>query len=424
MSGKPELPTTKASYSKAKSMVNLGTAPVTPSKEASALKPRSSTAKRSSTAQGQSSTVQTPFQAPTFSLNMRPSFQGTPVNEDFPPLFSQVAAGQPSSSQEPAQPFIEGYIVKPDTIETLTLEDHEKGQSLSEILSNHFPPGFHWATRCMRKDRVFYEFVLVDTDSILITHKADLKQPKRIAFSKLRILKVLTFKEWGQAPHTPKRFSQPFEPQVFDYQDYQDAWYNVLYHANFNHSWFVYWSDKKALGEVPNWFLSWFTTFGPVPNFLPPQSRQGWNLYKERVLGKSEAAKFLFFLSQNKIPWIMCWIYRFDSNPNSLLARDSHDTMVKVVKVKWWDKIPRDIACFSKVGDLLIKMGLTVPPPVHPQQDETQKTKQKLLASLEKAEDLSEIQRILSDATSAIAESISTSDEEVEYDPFQDSQFA
>ena len=61
------------------------------------------------------------------------------------------------------------------------------------------------------KTRRFYEFILVDTESVQISH---VKNPEGndIAYSKCKILKVLNEKDWDQNPFTHKRFSEHFDP--------------------------------------------------------------------------------------------------------------------------------------------------------------------------------------------------------------------
>ena len=77
--------------------------------------------------------------------------------------------------------------------------------------------------RCLNeilKTRIFYEFILVDTESIQISHVKNL-EGNDIAYSKCKILKVLNEKDWDQNIFTHKRFSEKFDPQTFDYYDYK-----------------------------------------------------------------------------------------------------------------------------------------------------------------------------------------------------------
>ena len=93
------------------------------------------------------------------------------------------------------------------------------------------------------KTRIFYEFILVDTESIQILH---VKNPEGsdIAYSKCKILKVLNEKDWDQHIFTHKRFSEKFDPQTFDYYDYKNAWYHTFCIRPNSHSWFFNWDVK------------------------------------------------------------------------------------------------------------------------------------------------------------------------------------
>ena len=87
------------------------------------------------------------------------------------------------------------------------------------------------------KTRRFYEFILVDTESVQISHIKN-TESTNIAYSKCKILKFISEKDWGQNPFTHKSFSQHFVSQTFDYSDYKEAWYNKFFVKPFSHSWF------------------------------------------------------------------------------------------------------------------------------------------------------------------------------------------
>ena len=72
----------------------------------------------------------------------------------------------------------------------------------------------------LSKTRKFYEFILVDTNSIQISHIKN-QEGTYIAYTKCKILKVIYEKDWGQNPFTHKTLSQNFIPQTFDYFDYK-----------------------------------------------------------------------------------------------------------------------------------------------------------------------------------------------------------
>ena len=68
----------------------------------------------------------------------------------------------------------------------------------------------------------FYEFILVNTESIQVSHVRN-PEGTDIAYSKCKILKIISEKDWEQSPFTHKRFSQNIVPQTFDYLDYKNA---------------------------------------------------------------------------------------------------------------------------------------------------------------------------------------------------------
>jgi len=54
-----------------------------------------------------------------------------------------------------------------------------------------FPQGFHFKSTTLNKTRKFYEFILVDTDSISIKHFKDSKDPILNTHSTIQIIKVM-----------------------------------------------------------------------------------------------------------------------------------------------------------------------------------------------------------------------------------------
>ena len=108
----------------------------------------------------------------------------------------------------------------------------------------------------------FYEFILVDTDLVEITHNTNKNNPQRIASSKCQILRVMTLIDWNQKPFTCKAFSQTFHPMSYNYIDYMNAWYNMLYLQSYHiHGLFKFQeatTPNFQLG-LKNGGLSWYT---------------------------------------------------------------------------------------------------------------------------------------------------------------------
>jgi hypothetical protein len=87
-----------------------------------------------------------------------------------------------------------------------------------------FPPNCHFTLVLSKKNQQFYEFILIDTDFVLLFHtpyKFD-NTNKRIAFSKCIIKQVLSPAQWGYSPWKMRNFSISFNPP-FNYFDYQQA---------------------------------------------------------------------------------------------------------------------------------------------------------------------------------------------------------
>ena len=121
------------------------------------------------------------------------------------------------------------------------------------MLPYNFPQGVNFNSNDHLKTCQFYEFILVDTNSIKITHNINRNNPRRITFSKCQILRVMTIADWNKKPFTYEVFRQPFHPMSFNYIDYMDVRYNMIYLHSYQHSWFMQFSRGRNAK-----FLAWF----------------------------------------------------------------------------------------------------------------------------------------------------------------------
>lgn len=64
----------------------------------------------------------------------------------------------------------------------------------------------------------FYEFILVNSDSISIKHYFSKEDSSVVTHSSVQILKVLTTTAWGSDPFQQKKLSQNFDPIGYNYQ--------------------------------------------------------------------------------------------------------------------------------------------------------------------------------------------------------------
>ncbi|KAL4321757.1 hypothetical protein AHAS_Ahas14G0142400 [Arachis hypogaea] len=122
------------------------------------------------------------------------------------------------------------YYEKPYPIKILTIEKEWFKKDRKTLYKTIFPNTFHYIPINPQKTQKFYEFILVDTGSIELTHYRDsnTKQPS-------------------------KSFSLKFEPQNYTYYDYQEAWNHILFLSPSPHSWFI-WFRKGISLQFPKWF--------------------------------------------------------------------------------------------------------------------------------------------------------------------------
>ena len=148
----------------------------------------------------------------------------------------------------------------------------------------------------LSKTRRFYEFILVDTESIQVFHGRNLEVTD-IAYSKCKILKIISKKDWEQSPFTHKCFPQNFVPQTFDYLDYKNAWFNTFFIKPSSHSWFFNLGEKSQM-NFSNWFQEWWLFFRANPDIFCPDIRKSFDYFK----ANSES----FFPSRNSYSLSFC----------------------------------------------------------------------------------------------------------------------
>ena len=177
---------------------------------------------------------------PSFPLETSNSFQVP--NLDFPHLQPSnffIQASKSNSKNFPIQsqsspsivstlhfsssfPYSQ-YVRKPKTLEISFIESELNFEEIPKILPYIFFQGVNFNLNGPLKTCQFYEFILVDTDSVEITHNIDRNNHQRIALSKCQILRVMSITDWNKKPSTCKVFCQPFHPMNFNYINYMNA---------------------------------------------------------------------------------------------------------------------------------------------------------------------------------------------------------
>ena len=158
--------------------------------------------------------------------------QFTPLTQtQFPPLPYKNAITNPSSSNAP-----EAYMIRfTEHLLLTSCKPPAPTNIISEIVQKSFGTN-HFATDDLRKTQKFYELILVDTNSVSLTHTFDKYHPAQILHSKCIIKSVGTAQQWKN-PFEERPFPISFSPQKFNYHDYKNAWYRAFLLQPNVHSW-------------------------------------------------------------------------------------------------------------------------------------------------------------------------------------------
>ena len=190
--------------------------------------------------------------------------------QDFPPFPRNLTQSIPSPSsgiqiQPPPSPSSfqppkrSQYFSKNkrEPIIILEPEYHDPSNhavNFQEISKKIFLNDFFFITEDTIKNRKFYEYILIDTNSVEIEHNYDSKDTSKICYSKIRILRVLSPSEFATDLYTTQAFSNPSCLLRYSYLDYKKAWFNVFFIRPFSHSWFIQFHYKIPT-PFPHWFF-------------------------------------------------------------------------------------------------------------------------------------------------------------------------
>ncbi|CAN4121268.1 unnamed protein product [Withania somnifera] len=163
------------------------------------------------------------------------------------------------------------------------------------------------------KTRIFYEAILVDTQSINIEHIRK-EGSDYISYSKIVIKRIWIPFEWQTDHlHTPIPLSIEHKPQMYMWYDYRDAWFNFLY-LRPRHTWFVKYGDELRTKIIPRWFYEWWNTFGG---------------------NMTEYIQMCKFFITKRISYIISWSFE-------IKEFDRIGFLSKVIYVKGWSPKPKE----------------------------------------------------------------------------------
>ena len=176
-----------------------------------------------------------PTKLPTYAQTVIASTLKSPASSNDSP--SQTNPTKPFPSPQSVESL---QVFKTPEVNIFPIEQQITNiHNPKQVISHMFPPGWCFQPEHPHKTQTFYEFILVDTSSVLLTHNKCRWDPSRTAFSKCVIKNVISPFQWeARPPWAPIKFSQTFQPQFYNYYDYQVASYNAFYFQNdrFQHS--------------------------------------------------------------------------------------------------------------------------------------------------------------------------------------------
>ena len=149
--------------------------------------------------------------AKDYQLQIPTQNQFTPLT-NFPPLPYKTAVTN-HSSPNPTNAYVIRYT---EHLLLTSCKPPPPTNIISSIVQKTFGPN-HFATDDLRRTQKFYELILIDTNSVSITHTFDKYHPAQILYSKCIIKSVLNAQQWKQ-PFEERKFSISFTPTNFQLQ--------------------------------------------------------------------------------------------------------------------------------------------------------------------------------------------------------------
>ncbi|CAA3022590.1 Hypothetical predicted protein, partial [Olea europaea subsp. europaea] len=219
----------------------------------------------------------------------------------------------------------------------------------------------------------YYETILLLTGSAIISHTPEPRDKSKIMFSKISIIRVLSYEDWGQKPWEEKRLRLSkidFTCQeTFNYFDYQNAY----------------------------WFQTWFLYHGLEEQILPSLVLQGYEYFKNEAkpfLKLQENLLFQFAFNI-KVSWIFCWdFFQYQNFKDDFSCQQ----ITRRFKVKWWAKFKETNCCPKAVQAWIQEQRNLGIPKFSKKEQEDQADflteKQRIIAMLSKCKDPKELLEI------------------------------
>ncbi|XLU98374.1 hypothetical protein S245_012714, partial [Arachis hypogaea] len=228
-----------------------------------------------------------------------------------------VQTPQTSSTSTKTQKAQTNYMSTNKISNIIHMEPEFWDSSPNKVIPKIFPTGFHFSPLAPNKTSQFYEFNLIDTDSVSIKHYKDKTNPEFITHSNIKILRNLSPKQFGNNLNKIQKFSQNYDPIGFNYWDYMEAW--------------------------TKWDF-----FGPIPEILPSPTDEGYKLFQSKFNSQESCIPVMLkFFSNFSLAWVFSWQYKF--------AKSDHCKSLPILQrhgyVKWCSQFDSSMAYPDKVRE-------------------------------------------------------------------------
>jgi hypothetical protein len=175
-----------------------------------------------------------------------------------------------------------------------------------------FPPKWHFTRVCPKKNLRFYEFILVDTDYVFISHRP-CKFDNTNTYYFFKMSHQTSYFSCPVGMFSPKNEKSLFpflNPLSFNYYDYQQALYYTFFFENdhLQHSSFFIFDTKDKVKYLPFWFDQWWIPFGAKTSTMHSLLSDKFESYAKNNHFPpifSKFPKLLYFIVHYNIPWIM-----------------------------------------------------------------------------------------------------------------------
>jgi hypothetical protein len=253
----------------------------------------------------------------------------------------------PSPSKAHYAPTECEYQTKPisDEICVLEPEIYEQVSDLNPCqLAQYFLPStHHYLPENFGKTQSYYENILVLTKSIYVQYVYDNIDHNKIRYCKVKLLQVLTLRDWGMKPHLPRETMYNNQLIKYNYWDYITSWTRAFYRQNnqFSLSYFFYFETNFHY-PIPYWFHTWWDKFGINETIFPTIIKEAFIKFTDLVVLPEEyqtSPPEIIYAHTFAIPWIFMTEYSVNEKP---LGNFVLPMFQRNFKIKWWNKTDID----------------------------------------------------------------------------------